>query len=149
MAKKRKQPVTFDEWVGTVVDNHMNKRGLRQEDLAAQTGISLTLIGRSIRGTRPLTVTEFERIAGVVAAPDKLETSAATMLQEALDEYGGMEKLLAEHAPVSHPPHTVDELERKRAEKGPRFEGEEWDERSGASAANHDIEHEQPEPEAP
>lgn len=149
MPKKRKEPVTFDQWVGTVVDNHMNKRGFRQEDLAEATGIALSLIGRSIRGTRSFTVTEFELVAGAVAKPGKEDTQAATMIQEALTEYGGMAKLMAEHAPVSEHPHTFNEMEQKRAAKEAWLAEEGWDERSERSAANHDHENEQPEPEAP
>jgi len=149
MPKKRKEPVTFDQWVGTVVDNHMTKRGFRQEDLTEATGIALSLIGRSIRGTRSFTVKEFEMVAGAVAKPGNENTQAASMLQEALDEYGGMTKFLGEHAPVSDPSHSVSDMERKRAEKEARLAEEGWDERSERSAANHDHENEQPEPEAP
>lgn len=103
MPKKRKAPETFDEWVGKVVENAMSSKGWRQEDLARESGLPQTNVGRSIRGTRPLSVREFEILAGT------LGVAAAKLLNEALDEYGGMEKLLAYHAPVSEVERTVED----------------------------------------
>lgn len=100
--KLPKPPETFDEWIATVIKSQMVKRAVRQEDLAARTGIALTLVGRSLRGTRPLSVQEFETMAGV------LNADPAQLLKDALDGFGGMEKLLAE-VPVSEPEHTVAE----------------------------------------
>lgn len=103
MPKKRKAPETFNEWVGKVIENAMNSKGWRQEDLAREAGLPPTNVGRSIRGTRPLSVREFEILAGTLGvAADKL-------LNNALDEYGGMEKLLADHAAVSEGERTVDD----------------------------------------
>lgn len=101
MPKKRKQPETFDEFIGAVIDSKRALGGISQEDLATAAHIPLTNLGRSIRGTRPLSISEFERIA------DRIGQDAGAMAAEALRLYGGIEKLLAETAPVSEDSHTV------------------------------------------
>lgn len=137
MPKPRPKPVTFDQWVGQYIEGAMKRRGMRQEDLAAATGIAKTLIGRIIRGTRPVTVLEFEVIAGVVNYP------AGQLLADALEEYGGMDKLLAEHAP-SEVASTVDDLAKKRESRTGEIDVDEYE---GRSAANVDPEHERDEPD--
>lgn len=99
MPKKRKPAETFDEHVGDAIETVMNHARLTQGELAAQAGMPMTNLGRSIRGTRPLTVNEFERLAGVVDVP------AHEILDTALAKFGGIEKLLGEH--VSEAPSTV------------------------------------------
>lgn len=91
MPKKRKPAETFDEHVGDAIESVMNEARLTQGELATEAGMPMTNLGRSIRGTRPLTVNEFERLAGV------LETPAHRILDTALAKFGGMEKLLGEH----------------------------------------------------
>lgn len=89
MPKKRKPAETFDEFIGAVIDSRRALNGMSQDDLAAAVGIPLTNMGRSLRGSRPLSVNEFERIAGA------LGEDAGQMAAEALRRFGGMEKLLA------------------------------------------------------
>lgn len=101
MPKKRKPADTFDEHVGDAIESVMNEARLTQADLAAQAGMPMTNLGRSIRGTRPLTVNEFERLAGVVEVP------AHEILDTALAKFGGIEKLLDEHRPKSEASATV------------------------------------------
>lgn len=93
MPKKRKPAEMFDEHVGDVVENAMNDARKTQFELADAIGMPRSLLGRSVRGTRPFTVNEFERVAGF------LQASAGELLEDALKRYGGMEKLLAEHGP--------------------------------------------------
>ncbi len=102
MPKKRPAPVTFDEWLGKIVENRMSNRGYTQDSLATAVGIPTTNLGRSIRGKRPLTVTELHRLAGT------LSTTATSIAEEALREYGGLEKLIAAHAAMSEDALTVD-----------------------------------------
>ncbi|WP_298745338.1 helix-turn-helix transcriptional regulator [uncultured Microbacterium sp.] len=138
MPKKRKAPVTFDEWVGAIVENHMNTRGYRQEDLAEKSGMSLSLLGRSIRGTRPFTVTEFETVAGVLDVP------AARILEDALAGFGGMRKLLAEQTAMSPTPNNVSPMRGLDLEAMTPEAREEL-----GRAAVYDAEHEEDEPHTP
>lgn len=101
MPKKRKPAETFDEHVGDAIESVMNQARLTQGELAAQAGMPMTNLGRSIRGSRPLTVNEFERLAGVVDVP------AHEILDTALAKFGGIEKLLGEHRPASEAEGTV------------------------------------------
>ena len=95
MPKKRKPAETFDEHVGDAVERIMNDARLTQAELAYLAGMPMTNLGRSIRGTRPLTVNEFERLSGAIGVP------ANEVLDTALAKFGGIEKLLGEHAPKS------------------------------------------------
>ncbi len=96
---------------------------------------------RREEGRNEITISELERIAAVV------NVSALEMVKEALADYGGMEKLLAEYAPVSEPGSAVnDELAKKREAKEAKFKGEGFDETKYPSAAVNNPEHEQPEP---
>lgn len=70
----------------------MNDARLTQAELASLAGMPMTNLGRSIRGTRPLTVNEFERLSGAIGVP------ASEVLDTALAKFGGIEKLLGEHA---------------------------------------------------
>lgn len=101
MPKKRKPAETFDEHVGDAVERYMNEARLTQADLASHAGMPMTNLGRSIRGTRPLTVNEFERLAGVMEVP------ADVILDTALAKFGGIEKLIAEAHPKSEAPASV------------------------------------------
>lgn len=101
MPKKRKPAETFDEHVGDAVERVMNDARLTQVELAALAGMPMTNLGRSIRGTRPLTVNEFERLAGVMNVP------ADVILESALTKFGGIEKLIHENQPKSEAPDSV------------------------------------------
>lgn len=100
MPKKRKPAETFDEHVGDAIERVMNDARLTQVELAALAGMPMTNLGRSIRGTRPLTVNEFERLAGVMNAP------ADVILESALTKFGGIEKLI--HETKSEAPASVE-----------------------------------------
>ena len=101
MPKKRKPAETFDEHVGDAIERVMNDARLTQAELAALAGMPSTNLGRSIRGTRPLTVNEFERLAGV------MDTPAHEILDVALAKFGGMQKLIDEYMPESEAPDNV------------------------------------------
>lgn len=102
MPKKRPPSVTFDQHLGDAVAARMTSRRLTQDELAEIIGMPLSNLGRSIRGTRPLTVLELHRIAAA------LDTTATVLAETALAEYGGIDKLIAEHAAVSEAAPTVD-----------------------------------------
>lgn len=87
--KKKKQLTTFDEYMGRVVESKRVKAELTVEELAAASGIGYTTLRRRLDGAG-FTVLELERIARVVGTP------AHRLVEEALDDFGGMEKLLNE-----------------------------------------------------
>lgn len=101
MPKKRKPAETFDEFIGAVIDSRRALKGMSQDDLASAIGLPLTNLGRSLRGIRPLSINEFERVAGA------LGEDAGEMAADALRRFGGMEKLLAGY--VSETSRTVDD----------------------------------------
>lgn len=103
MPKKRKQSETFDEFLGDAVESAMSGARITQAEMAELVGMALSNLGRSIRGTRPLSVNEFERIIGTVnefeRAAGVSETAAHVVVENALAKFGGIEKLLAGHRP--------------------------------------------------
>jgi len=110
--KKRKQPETFDEWVGAIIDSKLTVHSWTQSQLADSIGLSLTLVGRSIRGSRALSVLEFERIASV------LGEDPGDLLSDVLQGFGGLDKLLSEiPKPVSEDSSSIDDLETRRLQK--------------------------------
>jgi len=98
--KKKKTLTTFDEFMGRVVESKRVKAELTVEELADATGIGYTTLRRRLDGSG-FTVLELERVAVAV------ETPAHRLVEEALADYGGMEKLLAEHSPASEADSTI------------------------------------------
>lgn len=88
--KKQKTTLTFDDHMGRVVDSKRIKREMTVDELADMSAIGYTTLRRRLAGAG-FTVLELERIAVAV------DTPASSMVEEALRDYGGMEKLLAEH----------------------------------------------------
>lgn len=121
----------------------MSLARMTQKDLARAIGMADTLMGRSIRGSRPLTVKEFELIAGTLDAP------AHELLDTALSRFGGMPKLLAEPAErlaMSEVTHSVDVVAEKRREKQPL--GNDWHAHGEPAAAQRDSDNEEDEIES-
>jgi len=83
-------PRTFDEHLANVIESKRAKRNMTVEELADAVGIKYQTLRRRLSGS-PLMVTELERLAVVVDVP------AAELVDEALNDYGGIEKLIAEH----------------------------------------------------
>lgn len=103
MPKKRKPSETFDEFLGDAVESAMNGARLTQAELADLVGMPLSNLGRSIRGSRPLSVSEFERLVGAINAAEvearMTITPRHSLVDAALAKFGGIEKLLTEYRP--------------------------------------------------
>lgn len=141
MGRPAKKISQFDVKLGSVVAARRLKRGkMTQQELSDMSGVPLSNLQRREDGKNEFTVSEMERIAKA------LSTTPLSLVKEALDDYGGIDKLIAEYVAVSDAPDTVDELAKKREEKDL---GSDFDEDDYASAANHDVEHDQDEPEQP
>lgn len=94
--RKKLQPKTFDDYLALVVDSKRTKRQLSVEELAAESRIEYSTLRRRLGGA-PFTVNEINRIAAACGI------EAHLLVDEALRDYGGMTKLLAEYGPKSEP----------------------------------------------
>lgn len=142
MPPRKKTPTTFDGWLGKIIDDESETHGGRPA-IASWIDVSEQSVNRRARGEVAYLAREVEIIASHIGVP------TAELVERALRRYGGPEKLIAEYGPqagMSDAPDTVDELAKKREEKDL---GSDFDEDDYASAANHDVEHDQDEPEQP
>lgn len=139
MGRPPKKQSEFDARLGSVVRSKRVKAGLSRAQLAEATGIPEANLKRRESGTNEITVSELERIARAVGVP------AAELVEEALKDYGGIDKLIDEHIGVSDVPISLDD-HRKRRTPADMTE-EEWE--GQRSAANTDPEIGLDEPEQP
>ena len=93
MPRKKQQPVTFDGWLGKVIDDETAAVG--RAVVAGWIGVSEQSVNRRARGEVPYLAREVEIIAKRVNVP------TAELVDHALRRFGGIEKLLAEFAPTS------------------------------------------------
>lgn len=100
MPPRKKTPVTFDQWLGHVIDNEARARGGRAA-IAGWIGTSEQSVNRRARGEVPYLAREVEIIA------ERVGTPTATIVGEALRKYGGIGKLISEYE-VSEGADTVD-----------------------------------------
>jgi len=140
--KKNTKPRTFDEHLANVVESKRSKTSLTVEEFADASGIGYQTMRRRLKGA-PLTVNELERIGVVVGV------SAAKLVQEALDDYGGdqdgLSKLIREHGPkMSVPVASFDDHKTRKQAEAAALTSEELDrineERSQQVAATTDRE---------
>lgn len=101
MARPFKTISEFDICLGLVVKSKRVKAGLTRAAMAEMTGIPEANLKRREEGRNEITSSELYRIADIVDVP------ANELVEEALKDYGGMEKLLAEHTSVSDDADTV------------------------------------------
>lgn len=94
------------------------KPGLTQKQLAKAAGIKLSNLQRREDGTNEFTVSELERVAAAI------EVTASELVEEALADYGGIDKLIREYADerenatgTSEAPDNVTPLTRKQTEE--------------------------------
>lgn len=121
--RKKIKPETFDGYLADVVESKRAKRGLTVEELAERSGISYQTLRRRLGGA-PFTVNELGRVSAVLAV------QPADLVQEAVDDYGGIEKLLREYAVSEAEPTVEDNVtyigrvqpERQAADDNPRKE---------------------------
>ena len=106
MPRPPKRISHFDVCLGTVVKSKRVKRKLSQADLSDQTGIPLSNLKRREDGSNESTVSELERIAHA------LDVAAHELVDEALADFGGIDKLIEEErAAVSPAEHRVTDAE--------------------------------------
>ncbi|MGW9268370.1 helix-turn-helix domain-containing protein [Microbacterium sp. NPDC055599] len=102
MPRPKKIISDFDVCLGKVVKSKRVKAGLTREALADAAGIADSNLKRREAGENEITVSELERISTAVEVP------ALEMVEEALKDYGGVEKLVAEFTRTSEPATNVD-----------------------------------------
>ena len=106
MPKKRKQPETFDEFLGAEIESRFGKRGISQERAAELLGWSLSSYGRKMRGETSVTSKELVQAAGV------LEREPAEIIDQALADFGGIDKLMSEVASTTEDASNVTRIAR-------------------------------------
>lgn len=107
MARPIKTISDFDICLGRVVKSKRVKAGYTRATFSEATGIPEANLKRREEGQNEITTSELYRVASVV------RVAAAALVEEALADYGGMEKLLAEHVsptPMSDAAVTVEPL---------------------------------------
>lgn len=105
MGRPKKKLSQFDAKLGAVVAARRLKADkMTQQDLASASGVPLSNLQRREDGTNEFTVSELERVANA------LDTTAASLAGEALADYGGIDKLIAEYT-TSEGDATVDPVD--------------------------------------
>ncbi|MTE24870.1 helix-turn-helix domain-containing protein [Microbacterium sp. ZXX196] len=139
MGRPPKKTSEFDAKLGAVVRSKRIKRGISQAQAAEASGVPLSNYQRREAGTNEITVSELKRIAAVVGV------TAAEMADEALKDFGGIDKLIAEHVGMSATPPSLDEHRQQKAAEMlvDELEGQ------PRKAATYDTDLEKPEPELP
>lgn len=92
LVPKKIKPVTFNQHLGSVVNGVLTNKGWTQDDLIAGTQLNKTTVGRRIRGSHPMLVSELVIISSYLGVP------AGKIVSEALEQFGGIDKLLSEAA---------------------------------------------------
>lgn len=139
MARQPKKTSDFDVRLGNVIRAKRTKIRMSQNELADASGIAMSNLQRRENGKIEITVSEIKRIAEALGVP------AHELVDEALEDFGGMDKLIAEHVGMSEPPASLAEHRRKKSPAD--MTEEEWEGLS--SAANTDPEIGLDEPEQP
>lgn len=103
MVRQVKVISEFDVCLGRVVKSKRVKAAYTRQALADAAGIPEANLKRREDGKNEITVSELERIASIV------RVSAAAMVEEALADYGGLSKLIGEHARVSEAAPTFED----------------------------------------
>lgn len=102
MVPKKIKPVTFAQHLGAAINAVMTVQGRTQEEMVEATGITAQTFGRRIRGEAPLLVSELVKIGEV------LGVRPSEILDRAIANYGGIERLMSEAT------DTPDEIATKR-----------------------------------
>lgn len=105
MGRPTKKPSDFDARLGMVVRSKRVKAALTRKEMAEVTGIAEANLKRREMGVNEITVSELTRIAAAVRTPP------AEIAEEALADYGGLHKLIAEHTELPEDQYEVTEEE--------------------------------------
>lgn len=109
--------MTFDEFLGAEVESRFHKRNMRQEDTADVLKWSETTLKRKLHGATSLSVREILEVAAALDVP------VAKVIDDALTDFGGIEKLLKQrvsdatssNVTTLHPRDmSIERLERER-----------------------------------
>jgi len=139
MPRPPKKTSDFDVRLGNVIRAKRTKIRMSQNELADASGIAMSNLQRRENGKIEITVSEIKRIAEALGVP------AHELVDEALEDFGGMDKLIAEHVGMSEAPVSLEDHRKRRT---PADMTEE--EMEGVlNAAGTDPELEEDEPEQP
>ena len=108
MARQPKKTSDFDVRLGNVIRAKRTKIRMSQNQLADASGIAMSNLQRRENGKIEITVSEIKRIAEALGVP------AHELVDEALDDFGGMQKLIDEHVGMSEAPVSLDAHRRNR-----------------------------------
>lgn len=137
MARPMKKLSDFDKKLGSVVRSKRVKVGLTRAQLAELTGIAEANLKRREAGANEITVSELKRIAEAVGVP------AAELADEALKDFGGMDKLIGEHVGMSDVPVNLDAHRKRRTPAD--MDEDEWGGLSNAAGTDPELEQDEPE----
>lgn len=98
---KKLIPVTFNAFLGAEVASRLDKKGKGHANLVSDLNWTKSTVGRKLRGETPLTVKELLTIANYLNAP------AWEIVETALADFGGIEKLLADEEMSEGKEHNV------------------------------------------
>lgn len=101
MGRPEKKVSDFDVRLGKVVRSKRVKADLTRKEMADLTGIAEANLKRRESGQNEILVSEMVRIAAAVHTP------AVEIVQEALADYGGVHKLIAEHVELPEDEYEV------------------------------------------
>lgn len=138
MARQPKKTSDFDVRLGNVIRAKRTKIRMSQNELADASGIAMSNLQRRENGKIEITVSEIKRIAEALGVP------AHELVDEALKDFGGMDKLIAEHVGVSEAPVSLD-AHRQRNRTPADMTEEEWEELDSAANTDPEIGLDQPE----
>lgn len=141
MARQPKKTSDFDVRLGNVIRAKRTKIRMSQTELAEASGIAMSNLQRRESGKIEITVSEIKRIAEALGVP------AHELVDEALKDFGGMEKLIAEHVGMSEAPVSLEAHREKKKSVADMTVDE--IESMQTKAATHNVELDQDEPEAP
>lgn len=111
MPRQPKKISQFDVALGAVIRGQRTKRDITQAQLSARTGIPLSNLQRREDGANEITVSELERIAAA------LNMEPQDLADEALSDFGGLGKLVAEHSAMSEGVISLDSQREKKQKK--------------------------------
>lgn len=137
MGRPPKKLSDFDKRLGTVVRSKRVKADLTRAQLAELTGIPEANLKRRETGANEITVSEIKRIAEALGVP------AHKLVDEALEDFGGMDKLIAEHVGMSEAPVSL-EAHREKKKSVADMTVDEIESMQKAATSDDDLDKDEP-----